>query len=135
MLISDSRYNDITSSVTIAVKDGPASVIHQKYQHNSNITSSTLYNINVPSENTLIDRNLHVEGTVSCYYETAIAAAETITFKVVPAAFPMNQALQSATITLNNGKTSVQTQDVLQVYLKQFDQKQVSNQVRKTVIQ
>ena len=35
VLISDSRYNDITSSVTIGVKDGPASVIHQ----NINITA------------------------------------------------------------------------------------------------
>ena len=34
VLINDSRYNDITSSVTIGVKDGPASVIHQ----NINIT-------------------------------------------------------------------------------------------------
>jgi len=132
VLISDSRYADITSSVTIAVKDGPASVIHQKYQANSNSTSSTLFNINVPSENTLIDRNLHVEGTVSCYYETAIAAAETITFKVAPASFPMNQALQSATITLNNSKTSVQTQDVLQLYLKQFDQKKKSKHCQMT---
>jgi len=132
VLISDSRYADITSSVTIAVKDGPASVIHQKYLTNSNSTSSTHFNINVPSENTLIDRNLHVEGTVSCYYETAIAAAETITFKVAPASFPMNQALQSATITLNNSKTSVQTQDVLQVYLKQFDQKFLSKHCQMT---
>jgi hypothetical protein len=54
VLISDSRYADITSSVIIGVKDGLASVIHQKYSHNSNSTSSTLYNINVPSENTLI---------------------------------------------------------------------------------
>ena len=93
VLINDSRYNVITDSVTIGVKDGPASVIHQKYQHNSNSTSSTLFNVNIPSENTLIDRNIHVQGRISCYYETAIAAGETITFKVVPAAFPMNQAL------------------------------------------
>ena len=30
VLISDSRYKDITDSVTIGVKDGPASVIHQE---------------------------------------------------------------------------------------------------------
>jgi broad specificity polyphosphatase/5'/3'-nucleotidase SurE len=122
VLINDSRYKNITDSVTIGVKDGPASVIHQKYKHNSNSTSSTLFNINVPSENTLIDRNIHVEGTVSCYYEASIAGTESVAFSVVPAAFPMNQALQSATLTLNNSKLSVQTQDVLQVYLKQFHQ-------------
>jgi hypothetical protein len=123
VLISDSRYADITSSVTIGVKDGPASVIHQKYLHNSNSTSSTLFNIHVSSENTLVDRNIHVQGTISCYYETAVAAKETVTFQVVPAAFPLNQALQSASLSLNNSKLSVQTQDILPVYLKQFDQK------------
>ena len=90
VLINDSRYKNITDSVTIGVKDGPASVIHQKYKHNSNSTSSTLFNINVPSENTLIDRNIHVEGTVSCYYEATIAAGESVAFSVVPAAFPLN---------------------------------------------
>ena len=120
VLINDSRYKDITDSVTIGVKDGPASVIHQKYQHNSNSTSSTLYSINIPSENTLVDRNIHVQGSVNRYYDTAIAIGETVTFKVAPSAFPMNQALQNASLTLNNSKLSVQTQDVLPVYLKQF---------------
>jgi len=123
VLVNDSRYNDITDSVTIGVKDGPASVIYQKYQHNSNSTSSTLFNVNVPSENTLIDRNIHVQGSVNCYYETEIAANATVTFNVAPAAFLMNQALQSASLTLNNSKLSVQTQDILPVYLKQFDQR------------
>ena len=104
VLINDSRYNDITDSVTIGVKDGPASVIYQKYQHNSNSTSSTLFNVNIPSENTLVDRNIHVQGSVNCYYETAIAIGDTVTFKVAPSAFPMNQALQSASLTLNNSK-------------------------------
>jgi hypothetical protein len=44
----------------------------------------------------------------------------------------MNQALQSTTITLNNAKTSVQTQDVLQLYLKQFDQKFLSKHCQMT---
>ena len=123
VLIQDSRYNDITDRVTIGVKDGPASVIYQKYQPNSNSSSSTLFNVNVPSENTLVDRNIHVQGTVSCYYTTSIAAGETKSFKVVPAAYPLNQALQSASLTLNNSKLSVQTQDILPVYLKQFHQK------------
>ena len=101
VLIQDSRYNDITDRVTIGVKDGPASVIYQKYQPNSNSTSLslTLFNVNVPSENTLVDRNIHVQANVSCYYTTPIAAGaneangNAIAFTVVPAVFPSNQAL------------------------------------------
>ena len=65
VLINDSRYNDITDLVTIGVKDGPASVMYQKYQPNSNSSSSTLFNVNIPSENNLVDRNIHIQGTVS----------------------------------------------------------------------
>ena len=113
VFINDSRYNDITDSVIIGVKDGPASVIYKKYQHNSNSTSSSLYSINIPSENTLVDRDIHIQGSVNCYYETAIAIGDTVEFKIAPAAFPMNQALQSASLTLNNSKLSVQTLDIL----------------------
>jgi len=132
VLINDSRYNAITDRVTIGVKDGPASVIYQKYQSNSNSTSSTLFNVNVPSENTLIDRNIHIQGNVSCYYETAIAAGATISFKVAPSAFPLNHALQNVSLTLNNSKLSVQTQDILPVYLKQFHQKFLSKNCQMT---
>ena len=44
----------------------------------------------------------------------------------------MNQALQSATLTLNNSKLSVQTQDILPVYLKQFHQKFLSKNCQMT---
>jgi hypothetical protein len=132
VLINDSRYNDITDSITIEVKDGCASLICQKYSHNSNSTSSTLFNVNLPSKNTLIDRNIHVQGTVSCYYETAVAAGETVSFFVVPSSFPLNHSLQSATITLNNSKLSVQTQDILPVYLKQFHHKFLSKNCQMT---
>ena len=132
VLINDSRYNDITDRVTIGVKDGPASVIYQKYQPNSNSSSSTLFNVNIPSENNLVDRNIHIQGTVSCYYTTTIVDGASRTFKVVPSAFPLNQALQSASLTLNNSKLSVQTQDILPVYLKQFHQKFLSKNCQMT---
>ena len=94
VLISDPRYSNIKSNITIAVKDGPASVICQKYNTNSNSSSSTQWSVNVPSENTLIDRNLKVEGTLSCRYESEILATDdAFSFYVAPAAFPLNQAI------------------------------------------
>ena len=132
VLIQDGRYNDITDRVTIGVKDGLASVIYQKYHPNSNSSSSNLFNVNIPSENTLVDRNIHVQGNVSCQYTTAIAVGGVMSFKVAPAAFPLNQALQSFSLTLNNSKLSVQTQDILPVYLKQFHQKFLSKNCQMT---
>jgi hypothetical protein len=132
VLIQDGRYNDITDRVTIGVKDGLASVIYQKYHPNSNSSSSNLFNVNIPSENTLVDRNIHVQGNVSCRYIAAIAGGGVMSFKVAPAAFPLNQALQSFSLTLNNSKLSVQTQDILPVYLKQFHQKFLSKHCQMT---
>jgi hypothetical protein len=132
-LIADPRYADVTSSVSVAVKDGPASVIPQSYTHNSNSQSSTVYDINVPSENTLCDRNLKVEGYVRVTYTTNVAAADPeFQFEVVPAAFPLNQSLQSVSLRINNSKVSVQTADVLNVITKQYHQKFLSQHCQMT---
>ena len=132
-LVSDSRYSDVSDKLSVIVKDGPASVIPQKYKHNSNSQSTTLYNVNVPSENTLIDRNFKIQGALSCYYETTVAAADAeFSFKVVPAAFPLNQALQSASLTINNSKVSVQSTDIVNILTKQFHQKFLSKHEQMT---
>ena len=52
--------------------------------------------------------------------------------KVAPSAFPLNQALQSCSLTLINSKLSVQTQDILPVYFKQFHQKFLSKSCQMT---
>ena len=132
-LIADPRYADVTSSVSVAVKDGPASVIPQSYTHNSNSQSSTVYDINIPSENTLVDRNLKVEGYVRVTYTTNVSDADPeFRFKVVPAAFPLNQSLQSVSLRINNSKVSVQTADVLNVITKQYHQKFLSQHCQMT---
>ena len=59
-LIEDPRISRITSDIHVAVKDGPASCVIQGYPTNSNSASTTLFNVNVPSENTLVDRNIRV---------------------------------------------------------------------------
>jgi hypothetical protein len=132
-LVTDSRYSNIKSQISIAVKDGPASVICQKYNPNSNSSSSTLWNVNVPSENTLIDRNLKIEGTLQCYYETTVLAADdAFSFYVAPAVFPLNQAIQSASFSINNAKVTVQSADILNVLTKQFDKKILSKHCQMT---
>jgi hypothetical protein len=132
-LVTDSRYSNIKSQISIAVKDGPASVICQKYNPNSNSSSSTLWNVNINSENTLIDRNLKIEGTLQCYYSTTVAAADAaFSFYVAPAAFPLNQAIQSASFSINNAKVTVQSADILNVLTKQYHQRFLSQHCQMT---
>ena len=116
-LIEDPRISRITSDIHVAVKDGPASCVIQGYPTNSNSASTTLFNVNVPSENTLVDRNIRVQGTIQCVMELTVGATAIplASLQIVPSVFPLNQALQSASLTLNNAKVTVQSADVLNI--------------------
>ena len=119
-LVNDERLN-VESQVEMAVKNGPQSSITQKYKQSSNSSSSIMFNINVPSENTLVSRKLEIESTM-CFYTTATAAIPLVNapLMAVPSAFPMNTAISSASMTVNNCSVSVASQDVLERVLKQY---------------
>ena len=131
-LIEDPRISkSANNSIVVGVKSGPASSTVQSYKFNSNSVSNTLFNINVPSENTLIDRHILVRGKLN--FKITVPQQPTISeFTIVPAAFPFNQALQSASLNINNSKVNVQTQDILNVMLKQFEQKYLSKHCQGT---
>ena len=129
-LIEDPRISKMETSVSMGVKDGPASSIVQKYKPNSNSTASCLFNVNIPSENTLIDPHFMVDATLQ--FRTTVVLAEGDVISAVPAAFPLNQALQSATLTINNSKVSVQSAEILNVLTKQFHQRYLSKNLQGT---
>ncbi len=120
-LVEEPRISKITDQLKIGVKDGPAACVVQKYRANSNSSTSTLFNVNIPSINTLVDRHLTIECVMTFYATFTVpapaagVAQETTTVSALPSAFPMNQSLQSASITINNSKLSVQSSDVLNI--------------------
>jgi hypothetical protein len=60
---------------------------------------------------------------------TAIPVAS---LKIVPSVFPLNQALQSASLTLNNDKVTVQSADILNIINKQYRQRFLSKYIQTT---
>ena len=138
-LIEEPRISKITDQLKIGVKDGPASCVVQKYRANSNSSTSTLFNVNIPSINTLVDRHLTIEcvmtfnATFTVPAPAAVGAVQATTIvSALPSAFPMNQSLQSASITINNSKLSVQSSDVLNILTKQYHQKYLSQNLQGT---
>ena len=132
-LIDDPRLQKSgNNKIIVACKSGPASSVVQKYIPNSNSVSNTLFNINIPSENVLVDRHLLIEGTVQLRI-TVTPSAGAMRLDVVPAPFPFNQLLQSASMNINNSKVSVQTEDILNASLKQFEQKYLSKHCQGSV--
>ena len=131
-LIEDPRISKISDKIVIGVKDGPASSSVTPYKFNSNSSSMTMWNLNVPSENTLVDRHLTVRAkiTVNATF-THINGTNTVV-SAVPSAFPLNQILQSASLKLNNSKVSVQSSEVLNVLAKQYSQQYLSKNLQGT---
>jgi len=133
-LIEDPRISkSANNSITVGVKSGPAHSTVQSYKFNSNTPSNTLFNINVPSENTLIDRHILVRGYMDLKLVIPVDGTNNVRHvTLAPSAFPFNQALQSASLNINNSKVNIQSQDILNVMLKQFDQKYLSKNCQGT---
>jgi hypothetical protein len=130
-LINDNRISGISSEIMMPIKRGPSSSVIQSYKQVSNSSSSCLFNVSVPSENTLVNRNLRINAKLqmTVTFNNAFGATQT-PFYVLPSSFPLNTGLASASVTINNTKLSVQTQDVLAVILKQYQQEFLARNVQ-----
>ena len=130
-LINDNRISGITDEIMMPVKSGPSSSVIQSYKQVSNSSSSCLFNVSVPSENTLVNRNLRINAKLqmTVTFNAAFGATET-KFYAIPSSFPLNTGLASASVTINNTKVSVQSQDILAVILKQYQQEFLARNVQ-----
>ena len=132
-LIEDPRISKSgNNKVIVGVKSGPAASVVQKYVSNSSSPTNTLFNINVPSENTLVDRHILIEGKIVLEVAISAHATDDTFIEIIPSAFPFNQLLQSASMQVNNSKVNVFSEDVLNMALKQFDQRYLSKHCQGT---
>jgi hypothetical protein len=87
----------------------------------------------VPSENTLVDRHLYIEGKLQFIMTTPnTTGLIDPPVKIAPSAFPFNSMLQSASMMVNNSKVTVQSQDTLSVVTKKMEQKFLSKHFQGT---
>jgi hypothetical protein len=87
----------------------------------SQSTSSHTYNIQVPSEQTIIDRRLIWKSTVTIQLNiTGVAGQFPINYGVSDAlsAFPLHQLSSVMTATINNNSVSLNVRDVLPAILR-----------------
>jgi len=63
-LIEQAVIADITDEETFGVMSGPAQSTYQQFQATTQSSSSVVFNIQIPSENIVIDRNLHIQTTL-----------------------------------------------------------------------
>ena len=144
--ISDPRISNVTDKLDVGVFSGPAEVTMNKFKANTVGASNWNFQCNIPSPNIIIDRNLYVGATVnfqitvgpmgSVYGDIAnapnTAPERLLTGAQIPAgdlcigiggtdalqAFALNQLFSTASVTINNSSTSVQSQSILQALLR-----------------
>ena len=147
--ISDERISNCTDKLDVGVFSGPAETTMNKFKANSASASSWTFQVNIPSPNIVIDRNLYVGTTVNFVIKigpVGVAQADQqppankLTGAQIPAgqlcidiggsdalqAFPLNQLFTTSSVTINNSATSVQTQSILQALLRSSSAKKLA---------
>jgi hypothetical protein len=125
ILVKDSAIGDITSDIDFAVMSGASQTTFQPFPSTSSSNSAVIFNIQVPSENVVVGRDILIstalqanmrftnDGTVG---NGVVVAQYGVNFSLQ--AFPFNSLLTTATCQINNTTVSINTQDVLPSLLR-----------------
>jgi hypothetical protein len=133
VLVKDSTIGDITSDIDFAVKSGGSQVTYQRFPSTSASNSSLIFNVQVPSENVVIGRDVLVSTgltfTVACGGAGITVPDGDPLFKIGNdfslQAFPLNSLLTTATVQINNTTCSINMKDVLPSLLRMNDSREL----------
>lgn len=147
VLIQDARIAGITSEEHFAVMDGASQSTFQNFACTTQSSSSIVWNIQIPSENVVIDRHLLMQSTVTLTLNLSgpdgngisnvdVIGTGTTTNPQYPSednlvfdygltdslqAFPLNALCVSQQMSINNCTISQNTKDILPMILRMSD--------------
>jgi hypothetical protein len=128
VLVKDARL-DVADSIKYAVIKGGQNVTMAQYKAISQTNNQIVFNIQVPSEQTIIDRRIllqtdltlsvitrqgaspNADSVSGCYYGTFAALAS----------FPLHQLMTVLSATINNNTVSINIRDVLPAMIRLLD--------------
>jgi hypothetical protein len=130
VLVKDDRLN-VTDTVSYAVHKGGQNMTSAQFNAISATPSSVTFNIQVPSEQTLIDRRVMWRSTVLLKLTVLGSASNVgqlplnygVTDALAP--FPLHQLASVMTATINNNSVSVNIRDVLPAMLRFNDRREL----------
>lgn len=130
VLVKDDRLN-VTDTVAYAVAKGGQNMTSAQFNAISQTPSSVTFNIQVPSEQTIIDRRILWQSTVTLKL-TVLGTAQNagqlpINYGLTDAlsAFPLHQLATVMTATINNNSVSLNVRDVLPAILRFNDRREL----------
>jgi hypothetical protein len=109
----------VTDQLAYAVKKGGQSIVSQRASAIAQSTSSVNFNVQIPSEQTIVDRRVWIKSTVTLQFQIragdnpATGVALNYGQNIALSAFPFHQLATTVQATLNNSVTSINMKDVL----------------------
>ena len=139
VLTQDARISDITDVECFAILDGASQSTFQNFASSTQTSSSIVWNIQIPSENVVIDRHLLMQSTVTLKLTlagptgtgiTGDATKSTLVFDYGLAdslqAFPLNALCLSQQMSINNSTISQNTRDIMPMILRMIDKRKLN---------
>ena len=120
VLIKDARIADITSQECYGVVSGGSQSTQNQITATSKSTSSIVFQVQVPSENIVIDRNIMIQASLD--FNIEILGGDTIVENDLVfdyartdafQAFPLSELFTTSSCTINNTNISANLQDIL----------------------
>jgi len=131
ILLKDPRLM-VTDQLAYAVKKGGQSIVSQRASAIAQSTSSVNFNVQIPSEQTIVDRRVFVKSTVLLQFQaTTNDVANPIPIlnygsNISLSAFPFHQLASTVQATLNNNVTSINMKDVLPFLIRTIDTRELN---------
>ena len=130
VLIEDARIADITATEVFGVQSSASQSTYQQFQAVSSSNSSIVFNVQVPSENIVIDRHLLLASQLAFQISAGNVpvGAQVFQYGLTDAlqAFPLNSLFTTIQTTINNVSVSTNLQDVLPMLMRMSDRRQLS---------
>jgi len=124
-LVRDSRINDITDEPVVSVFQGAGSNTYQSFQATSTSSSNISFNVQLPSESIILDRNVLIRSVVN-FRLTFSNVADTVRpfalgSNIAFQSFPLNRLFSTASAQINNTNVAINQQDVMDFLLLMTD--------------
>jgi len=129
-LIKDSRLM-VKDTINYGVVKGGETITHQRNNVVAASTTSLVFNVQVPSLQTVIDRRVMLGADITLKISGnagSVAGTKLVNYGTTDALapFPFHQMMSTMTSTLNSSSVSVNVPDILAPFLKLHDKRQLN---------
>jgi hypothetical protein len=129
ILIQDDRISNLTDKIDFAVMKGAQQITVSEINATSKSPSSIVFNVVVPSLETIVDRHVMIKTTLILKVTGTVAVDSQLIsygFRDALGAFPMHSLINTMSCTINNNTVSMNVKDVLPALVRMLDNRELA---------